>query len=190
MRPAPFPAPCAPRYGKFEHARGGTILLDEIGSMPLDLQAKLLRVIQERVDHPARLQRGRAARRALHRHQQGRPRGRGRGRPLPRRPALSPQRRDACACRRCRRGARTCRCCSCSWSREAAARYRRDDVDVPPQVDRRDRPARLAGQCARAAQRRRPLRARARPAPADSRRRRRRQRGRLADRVADVRARA
>ncbi len=43
-----FPGALRPRYGKFEHARGGTILLDEIGSMPLDLQAKLLRVIQER----------------------------------------------------------------------------------------------------------------------------------------------
>ena len=37
------------RYGKFEHARGGTILLDEIGLMPGDLQIKLLRVIQERI---------------------------------------------------------------------------------------------------------------------------------------------
>ncbi len=44
-----FPGALRPRYGKFEHARGGTILLDEIGSMPLELQAKLLRVIQERV---------------------------------------------------------------------------------------------------------------------------------------------
>ena len=43
-----FPGALRPRYGKFEHARGGTILLDEIGSMPLDLQTKLLRVIQER----------------------------------------------------------------------------------------------------------------------------------------------
>lgn len=44
-----FPGALRARYGKFEHGRGGTVLLDEIGSMPPDLQAKLLRVIQERV---------------------------------------------------------------------------------------------------------------------------------------------
>ncbi|MBP2831230.1 sigma 54-interacting transcriptional regulator [Aquimarina sp. U1-2] len=36
------------RVGKFELADKGTIFLDEIGEMPLDLQAKLLRVIQEK----------------------------------------------------------------------------------------------------------------------------------------------
>ncbi len=43
-----FPGALRSRYGKFEHARGGTILLDEIGSMPFDMQGKLLRVLQER----------------------------------------------------------------------------------------------------------------------------------------------
>ena len=46
--PGAFPGAMRPRYGKFEHGRGGTILLDEIGSMPVDLQAKFLRVLQER----------------------------------------------------------------------------------------------------------------------------------------------
>lgn len=40
------------KRGKFELAEGGSLLLDEIGELSIDLQAKLLRVVQERVVEP------------------------------------------------------------------------------------------------------------------------------------------
>ncbi len=43
-----FSGATARRIGCFEQADGGTLLLDEIGDMPVALQAKLLRVLQER----------------------------------------------------------------------------------------------------------------------------------------------
>jgi len=44
-----FTGAIARRIGKFEEAHGGTLLLDEISEMDIQLQAKLLRAIQERV---------------------------------------------------------------------------------------------------------------------------------------------
>jgi two-component system nitrogen regulation response regulator GlnG len=41
-----FTGAVAPRAGRFREASGGTLFLDEIGDMPVDLQAKLLRVLQ------------------------------------------------------------------------------------------------------------------------------------------------
>lgn len=43
-----FTGAVSSRAGRFEMAQGGTLFLDEIGDMPLDMQVKILRVLQER----------------------------------------------------------------------------------------------------------------------------------------------
>src|SRR4029453_1402952 len=48
FRKGAFTGASESRRGLFQHANGGTLLLEEVGEMPLPLQAKLLRVIEER----------------------------------------------------------------------------------------------------------------------------------------------
>jgi sigma-54 specific flagellar transcriptional regulator A len=51
-RKGAFTGAVGERMGRFEMANGGTIFLDEIGDLPLDMQVKLLRVLQERQIEP------------------------------------------------------------------------------------------------------------------------------------------
>ena len=85
-----FTGAVARKPGKFEMAHRGTLFLDEIGELPLPLQAKILRALEEqrfeRVGGTA-LDPGRRAARRRH---EPRPAGRGRGAAVPRGPVLPP----------------------------------------------------------------------------------------------------
>jgi two-component system response regulator AtoC len=53
-----FTGAAGPRHGLFSSADGGTIFLDEIGEMPIALQAKLLRVLEDGIVRPVGSDRG------------------------------------------------------------------------------------------------------------------------------------
>ena len=79
------------KVGLFEHADTGTIFLDEVGELPMSVQAKLLRAVEIR--RSAARRRARHAKRGClrHRSDQPRPAVGSRRRPLPHRPLLSPR---------------------------------------------------------------------------------------------------
>ena len=115
-----FTGAAARRAGWFEEASGGTLVLDEIGELPLDLQPKLLRVLET-----GRLRRvggaGEVAVRVRVVAMTLRDLA-GRGQParVPRRSLLPAGRVLRCACRRCASAAATSRC----WRRTSCARSR------------------------------------------------------------------
>ena len=78
------------RVGRFEAAAGGTLFLDEIGELPLELQGKLLRVLQEGTFERVGEVRTRRSDVRIVAATNRNLLGRGRGRPLPPGPLLPP----------------------------------------------------------------------------------------------------
>ncbi len=85
-----FTGAVAARQGAFEIAGHGTVFLDEVGELPLDVQPKLLRVLESGGISPGWRQQA-AARRSAHRGcHQAQPEGRSRAREVSRRFVLPP----------------------------------------------------------------------------------------------------
>ena len=96
-----FTGAVANKPGKFQAADSGTLFLDEIGEMPLNLQVKLLRALQERVVVRVGENRPETVDIRVAGGDQPQPRGRDQAQPLPRGSLLPPQRRQHSPARRC-----------------------------------------------------------------------------------------
>ena len=163
-----FTGAIARRTGRFELADGGTIFLDEIGELPADTQAKLLRVLQEREFDRVGGTDAEEGRRPGDRRDQSRP---AQGRPregVPRRPVLPPQRLPDPAPAAPRARPRTSRSWRCSSSRNLPCGSAGGSRGSTPSTLRTARGLSVAGQRPRAGKH---PRASGDPPPAATRRR-------------------
>ena len=116
------------RKGLFEAAHGGSIFLDEIGELPMAVQAKLLRVIENREIKRVGLAGADSHRHPHHRGHQPRPRDDGRSRRVPRGSLLSAERRLDHAAAAARARSRTSISSAITFLQRLAHRLGKDEV--------------------------------------------------------------
>ena len=146
-----FTGAAGERIGRLKAADHSTLFLDEVGNLPLHLQPKLLTALEQREVVPGRRQPAGPDRRPGRRCDQHVGRAAGRRNALSPGPAVPAQHDRNPSCRRCASGATTSRCCSTIISASTRASTTGPEREHPARGARRAGPARLAGQCPRAA---------------------------------------